>query len=138
MVGALQLRSVPSVGESRLVRGTLIAIAVVFLSVFLLAPLAVVFAVALALPPKTSNDLWSYTMYGRIVSVYGDSPYTHLPSEFHTDPFYKRISPIWQHRGSVYWPVFVGYATVGTFLAGNSVLVDRLFFQLSAALAAAA
>ena len=101
------------------------------------AAIGIVFAVALALPPKTSNDLWSYSMYGRIVSVYGDSPYNHLPYEFHTDPFYKRISPIWQHRGSVYGPVFVGYATVGTFLAGNSVLVDRLFFQLSAALAAA-
>ncbi|HEV2308904.1 MAG TPA: glycosyltransferase 87 family protein [Acidimicrobiia bacterium] len=102
------------------------------------AAIALVFAVALSLAPKTSNDLWSYTMYGRIVSVYGHSPYTHLPYEFRTDPFYKRISPIWQHRGSVYGPVFVGYATVGTFLAGNSVLADRLFFQLSAALAAAA
>ena len=47
MVGTLHLRSAPAVGESRLIRGTLIAIAVVFLSVFLLAPLAVVFAVAL-------------------------------------------------------------------------------------------
>jgi alpha-1,6-mannosyltransferase len=103
-----------------------------------IAAIALVFAVGLALPPKTSNDLWSYTMYGRIVSVYGDSPYTHLPFEFHNDPFYKRISPVWQHRGSVYGPLFVGYATAGTFLAGNSVLADRLFFQLSAALAAAA
>jgi len=102
------------------------------------AAIVVVFAVAVALPPKTSNDLWSYTMYGRMVSVYGDSPYNHLPVEFRSDPFYPRISPIWQHRGSVYGPVFVGYAAAGTFLAGNSVLLDRLFFQLSAALAAAA
>ncbi len=47
MVGTLELRGAPSVGESRLVRGVLIAIAVIFLGAFLLAPLAVVFAAAL-------------------------------------------------------------------------------------------
>ncbi|MBV9232679.1 MAG: sulfate/thiosulfate ABC transporter permease CysW, partial [Candidatus Eremiobacteraeota bacterium] len=47
MVGALAAPRIAAVGETRLVRGILIATAVAFLGVFLLAPLAVVFAVAL-------------------------------------------------------------------------------------------
>jgi hypothetical protein len=102
------------------------------------AAIALVFLVAVAEPPHTSNDLWSYTMYGRMVSQYGDSPYDKVPVDFRSDPFFARVSPLWQHRGSVYGPVFVGYAAAGTALAGNSVLLDRLFFQLTAAIAAAA
>ena len=102
------------------------------------AAIALVFLVAVAVPPRTSNDLWSYTIYGRMASVYGDSPYDKLPIDFRSDPFFHLVSPIWQHRGSVYGPVFVGYTAAGTALAGNSVLADRLFFQLSAAIAAAA
>jgi alpha-1,6-mannosyltransferase len=48
------------------------------------------------------------------------------------------VSPVWRHRGSVYGPVFVGWAAAGTAVAGDSVLANRLFFQLSAAVAAAA
>lgn len=47
MVGALPVRGAATVTESGIVRATLIGIAVVFLAAFLLAPLAVVFAVAL-------------------------------------------------------------------------------------------
>ena len=97
------------------------------------AAIALVFVVAVAVPPRTSNDLWSYTIYGRMVSVYGDSPYDKLPVDFRSDPFFHLVSPIWQHRGSVYGPVFVAYTAAGTALAGNSVLADRLFFQLSGA-----
>ena len=100
--------------------------------------IGVVMLVAVAVGPQSSNDLWSYTMYGRMVSVHGVSPYEHVPADFPSDPFDHLVSPIWQHRGSVYGPAFVGYAAALTAVAGNSELADRLMFQLAAALAVAA
>ena len=102
------------------------------------AAIAVVFAVAVLVPPRTSNDLWSYTMYGRIVTVHGASPYSHVPHDFTSDPFLTRVSPIWRHRGSVFGPLWVGWSAVGTSVAGDSALASRLFFQLTAAAVAAA
>ncbi len=98
----------------------------------------VVLLVAVAIWPQSSNDVWSYTMYGRMVSAHGASPYQHVPADFPTDPFDHLVSPIWQHRGSVYGPAFVGYAATLTAVAGDSRLADRLLFQLGAALAVAA
>jgi sulfate transport system permease protein len=46
MVSAISLRQAPAVGESALVRRALIGASVIFLSVFLLAPLAMIFSVA--------------------------------------------------------------------------------------------
>jgi hypothetical protein len=102
------------------------------------AAIALVFAVAVIAPPRTSNDLWSYTMYGRTVSVHSASPYDHVPADYPSDPFSRRVSTIWQHRASVFGPAFVGFAMTGTWLAGDSVLANRLFFQLTALAAAAA
>jgi alpha-1,6-mannosyltransferase len=102
------------------------------------AAIAVVIAASVVTPPRTSNDVWSYTMYGRIVTVHGVSPYEHTPAEFRRDPFLRRVSPRWAHRASVYGPVFVGTAALGAWVAGSSPLAARLFFQLIAALALAA
>ncbi len=99
------------------------------------AAVGIVLLAAVIIGPESSNDVWSYTMYGRMVSVHNASPYDHVPADFPHDPFDRRVSPIWQHRGSVYGPAFVAYAAAVTWLAGNSVLVDRLLFQLGAALA---
>ncbi|MDQ1430371.1 MAG: alpha,6-mannosyltransferase [Actinomycetota bacterium] len=97
----------------------------------------VVFA-SVSVPPRTSSDLWSYAMYGRMVTVYDKSPYDHVPAEFRRDPFEHRVSPRWRHRASVYGPLFVGVSALGALTAGPSVAVMRLFFQLLAALAFAA
>ena len=104
----------------------------------MVAAIALVFAVAVITPPRTSNDLWSYTMYGRTVTVHSASPYNHPPSDFPSDPFLPHVSRIWRNRASVFGPAFVGLAATGTALAGDSVLANRLFFQMTAMLAAAA
>ena len=104
-----------------------------------LAPVAVAIGIvmiaAVMVPPRTSNDLWSYTMYGRMVTVHDASPYDHTPAEFRADPFTARVSPRWRHQPSVYGPLFVGVASAGAWVAGDSALIARLFFQLLAALA---
>ena len=101
------------------------------------AAITLVFTVAVVVPPRSSNDLWSYTMYGRAVSVHSESPYERVPADFPSDPFLSRVSPVWRHRASLFGPAFVGFASVGTSLAGDSALANRLFFQLAAAAAAA-
>ena len=98
------------------------------------AAVGLVLLTAVVVYPESSNDVWSYTMYGRMVSQHDASPYHHVPADFPHDPFDRRVSPIWQHRGSVYGPAFVAYAATVTFVAGDSVLLDRLLFQLGAAL----
>jgi len=92
--------------------------------------IVVVFGVGVARPPRTSSDLWSYTMYGRIVSAHGESPYDKTPNDFRSDPLFKRVNPVWRHRASVFGPVYIAFAAGGTALAGASR------FQISAALAA--
>jgi Glycosyltransferase family 87 len=99
------------------------------------AAVGAIVVASIVAPPRTSNDLWSYTMYGRAVSAHGTSPYDTVPAHFRSDPFLRRVSPRWRHRGSVYGTVFVGLAAAGTFAAGDSVLLSRLFFQILAALA---
>jgi alpha-1,6-mannosyltransferase len=102
------------------------------------AAIVVVFAVAVAFPPRTSNDLWSYTMYGRTITVHHASPYERVPADYPSDPFLRHVSPIWRHRSSVFGPLWAGYSAVGTSMADESVFASRLFFQITAAAAAAA
>ena len=58
------------------------------------ASVGVVLVAAVAIWPQSSNDVWSYTMYGRMVSVHAASPYQHVPADFPTDPFEHLVSPI--------------------------------------------
>lgn len=91
--------------------------------------------VAAAMEPTGSHDLWSYTMYGRMISQYGVSPYSHVPNDFPHDPFLHLVSGGWRHTPSVYGPAFVAFSAIGTALSGSSMLVARLYQQLSAAIA---
>ena len=42
---------------------------------------------AILVAPHDSHDLWSYTMYGRILSVHHASPWVVTPAHFHGDPY---------------------------------------------------
>lgn len=99
---------------------------------------AVLTVAAVALPPQGSKDIWSYVMYGRTVSQWHESPYRYAPYSFPTDPVVYRVGHHWRHTPSVYGPVFVAVSAVGTSLAGDSLLADRLYFQALAALSLAA
>jgi alpha-1,6-mannosyltransferase len=100
--------------------------------------IAVVFVVAVLAPSNSSNDLWSYTMYGRMVVTHGVSPYTHAPRNFPGDPFLVRVSPMWRGRASVFGPLWTGWSSLGALVAGTSTLAARLYFQLTAAAVATA
>ena len=94
---------------------------------------AVLVALAVAVPPHGSHDLWSYAMYGRMVAHYHASPYRHVPREYPGDPIGGRVT--WTHTPSVYGPVFTALSAVLMAVAGGSTLLARLAFQGAAAAA---
>jgi hypothetical protein len=92
------------------------------------------FIVAVIVPPRGSQDLWAYVMYGRTVSVHHTSPYVHAPRDFPRDAFAGRVSKGWRQAKSVYGPLFTAGSAVLTRLAGASALRARLAFQGLAAI----
>ena len=92
---------------------------------------------AVARPPLHSNDVWSYAMYGRIVSHHHASPYTHVPSTYRADPWYHRMDEAWRDTPSVYGPLFTGVSAAVMWAARDSAVAARVGFQGLAALAVA-
>ena len=122
---------IPPVAWLSLARGEALGVRVdVRLVVALIALLMVL---AAALPPRGSRDVWSYVMYGRMVSEHGVSPYSHVPNDFPHDPFLQHVGSGWRNTSSVYGPVFIAISAVGSRIAGDSILAARLFQQLLAA-----
>lgn len=97
-----------------------------------IAAVALLGVLAVAYPPRGSNDLWTYVMYGRTVAVHHASPYTHVPADYPHDPFLARAGKRWRHTPAVYGPVFAAYTAFGAWIAGNNALLARLFHQVLA------
>ncbi|HLW18121.1 MAG TPA: glycosyltransferase family 87 protein, partial [Actinomycetota bacterium] len=91
--------------------------------------------IAIAVPARSSRDVWAYVMYGRIVAQHHASPYTHVPSDFPSDPALLRVQPAFRDTGSVYGPVFTIVSAAGMEVCGNSPICGRVFFQTLEALA---
>ena len=92
-------------------------------------------AIALITPPRGSHDIWSYAVYGRLVSAHHVSPFTHVPADFPHDPMVHLVARGWRHTSSVYGPGFVAVSAAGTALTGSSEVATRLLFQFLEALA---
>lgn len=80
--------------------------------------------------PLESTDVWSYSMYGRMVAEYDASPYTHVPNDFPDDPFKDRIGPRWHDTPSMYGPGFTVVSGGFMRVAGEDPGVARVLFQL--------
>jgi len=93
----------------------------------------VLVTIAVAAPPAETHDLYSYAMDGRIVAHYGDSPYTHAPSDYPHDPLLREVASGWRHTPSLYGPAFTAASAGIASVAGTDVLANRLGFQLFAA-----
>lgn len=96
---------------------------------------AVLLALAVVVPPRDSRDVWSYQMYGRIITQHHSSPYTHVPNDFPSDPFLTQVAKGWRNTPSVYGPAFSVVTAAGALMAGNSMTAARMFHQMLAALA---
>jgi len=60
----------------------------------------------LGLPLLYSRDVYSYALFGRMVSVHHLNPYVARPVDVTTDPFFALAGPGWIHTTSVYGPGF--------------------------------
>lgn len=94
----------------------------------------VMVACSVLAPPRGSQDVASYAMYGRIVAEHHASPYTNTPFDFPHDKWASRVSRHWIDSPSVYGPVFTAASAVGMKATGDSFTFGRLWFQGLAAL----
>ncbi len=99
---------------------------------------AVVLVVAVAVPPRRSQDLWAYAAYGSVVAEHHASPYVERPADYPADPLVQRMRPGWRHTRSVYGPAFTALSAGIVRASRARPLPTRLAFQGIAALAVAA
>jgi hypothetical protein len=95
---------------------------------------ALLFGSALA-PARSSDDLWSYAMYGRAIVEHHENPYVHAPEEFPDDPLLDRVNLWFRDRTARYGPLFVGLTAAVAAGTGDHPLPTRLAYQMLAALA---
>src|ERR1700736_1026673 len=57
---------------------------------------------AVATPSHQSKDVFSYAMYGRIVTEHHHNPYDTYPMHFEGDPMRRHVSAVWQRTPDIY------------------------------------
>jgi hypothetical protein len=93
------------------------------------AAVALQIAVALLRPPRATQDLWFYAIYGRMLAIYHASPYTHVPANYPHNPFLTQVGRAWRHTPSVYGPAFTALSGLVSLVVDASFLGTRLFYQ---------
>ncbi|HEX6123612.1 MAG TPA: hypothetical protein VFY89_10650, partial [Ktedonobacterales bacterium] len=87
------------------------------------------------LPALPSDDLYSYTLYGRISAVYHANPLVAVPADFPRDPFLSLV--FWRDVRSVYGAMWLllssGLAHLAEALGGGIVAYVLLFKLLGLA-----
>lgn len=89
-------------------------------------------AVAVALTPRGSDDVWLYAMYGRMVETHHANPFLVAPGAFPGDPMLANVEVAWRDTRATYGPAFVALSAAGAAGFGTSALAARLFFQVVA------
>jgi len=98
------------------------------------ATVGVLMVLAVAIPPRTSNDVWAYSIYGRIVTAHNASPYVQPPEAYPTDPYFRPAKRGYHNIRSVYGPVWTGLSAGVMEIADEQKTVARVLFQSIAAL----
>jgi len=80
-------------------------------------------------PAMLSHDIFVYTAYGRILTVYHANPYFTTLANFPHDPFFRLDD--WKDAPAAYGPVWIAVCALGSLLIGDSpdraLLVYRFF-----------
>jgi hypothetical protein len=99
------------------------------------AAIAVMLVCAVATPSSQSKDVYSYAMYGRIVTEHHTTPYNSYPMHFEGDPMRRHVSWVWQRTPDIYGPAFTVVMAALAPVIGESTFLARFLYQLIAALA---
>ncbi|HWL35244.1 MAG TPA: polyprenol phosphomannose-dependent alpha 1,6 mannosyltransferase MptB [Frankiaceae bacterium] len=92
-------------------------------------------AVALLLvPPTSSDDLYSYTAYGRMAAT-GTDPYTTTPNDLPGDPVVDQAGEPWRDVASVYGPLATAEQALAMEIAGDDVRTGAALLALASAAA---
>ncbi len=102
-----------------------------------LASIALVAVCAIVTPSHQSKDVYSYVMYGRMVTVHHASPYDNTPVHFEGDPMRRHVSQVWQRTPDVYGPVFTAVMVALAPVIGTSLYLTHFLYQLVAAIVVA-
>ena len=97
--------------------------------------IAVMLVCAVATPSSQSKDVFSYAMYGRIVTEHHTNPYNSYPMHFEGDPMRRHVSWVWQRTPDIYGPAFTVVMAGLAPVIGESTFLARFLYQLIAALA---
>jgi hypothetical protein len=93
---------------------------------------------AVSAPSNQSKDVFSYAMYGRIVTVYHENPFSMYPVHFEGDPMRRQVGQLWQRTPDIYGPAFTAMMASLAPVNGESTFRVRFSYQLIAAAALAA
>jgi alpha-1,6-mannosyltransferase len=86
-------------------------------------------------PAHSSDDVYAYGMYGRIIVEHRANPYVHPPSNYPNDPLYDHVKPYGAKTTARYGPVFIGITAAVAVVTGDHPLPTRIAYQMIAALA---
>jgi alpha-1,6-mannosyltransferase len=96
----------------------------------LLGAILALHAMVLFGPPLFSSDVFSYTAYARIGSVYSANPYLHGPSAFPLEALHPLIGGQWVGTPTVYGPLFTALSYL---LVPLGIAADVLAYKAVAA-----
>ena len=94
-------------------------------------------AALLLVPTTSSDDLFSYTAYGRMVDL-GHDPYATTPNDLPGDPVVDEAGEPWRDVASVYGPVATGVHALALRVAGPHVRTGAALVALTSFVAFAA
>jgi Glycosyltransferase family 87 len=90
---------------------------------------ALALAVAAVAAAPVHSDLWSYQVYGRMVTEFHTNPYVDIPAHHLDDPVVQRAQRMYDGDPSVYGPIFTMVAATVAAATGTSDLPARLAWQ---------
>jgi hypothetical protein len=94
------------------------------------AVIVLTLGLAVATPSYQSKDVFSYAMYGRIVTVHHSNPYNSYPMHFEGDPMRRPVSAVWQRTPDIYGPAFTVVMSAFAPVIGESTFLARFLYQM--------
>jgi len=78
--------------------------------------------------PFLSHDFFNYIFDAKILTFYGDNPYTHIPGNYPEDEWLRFMH--WTQRSYPYGPTFLPLTLIPSFLGVGKFILNFLFFKV--------